>query len=168
MRSKTVGRLTGIFGLSAAFVAANATTPLAVTPAAATNASKTVIESFADAPDSEAQAHLDRFFDFAVSPAASTALPRISVTLNGATQWVEPLTRTPDGYIATLVDAENTPIQGETIEFKAENVSDWLFIGRDRKIYGNFQTRAKLAELNPVAAAQVLALLSRTSTPPGW
>lgn len=167
MHAKTVGRLSGIFGLAVAFVAVNATAPLAVSPAKATQAPQNLSVPFDQHPQRAAQAHFDQFFAFALSPAAAHALPRVQVAINDAVFWVEPHSAEAGVYSGVLAD-QTDQAAAHTITFTKEDVQDWTFIGRNRKMYGSFQTRAQLSLLSPQNVEQVVQVLSQTVTPLGW
>ncbi|NNE86611.1 MAG: hypothetical protein HKN27_00920 [Silicimonas sp.] len=165
MHAKTVGRLSGIVALAVAFVAVNSTAPFAVSPAEATEI-RPVFDASKDRSHEAAQAHLDRFFDFALSPAAAHASPRVQILANGETVWIEP-TRRFDGQFSGLVIADGANSR-DAITFERTDVRDWTFLGRDRKIYGSFQTRARLAHLSRQNAAPIRAVLASSTTPSNW
>lgn len=168
MHAKTAGRLIGSTWLAVGFVFANGFVPLAVMPASATGAVPVQFAALKTAPHTLAQAHLAQFFEFALSPAATHALPRVKVAIEARDHWVEPLALTPHVYTGRLVNAENGRVGDEVIEFTKENVRDWVFVGQNKKIFGNFQTRAMVSELAPSTASQIAAVLSAQPIPANW
>ena len=166
MHTKTVGRLTGVMVLAVAFVAVNSNAPFAVTAAEAT---EVVVPFNADADRShhDAQAHLDTFFDFALSPAAAHATPQVQVALGSGLVWVEPVAETADGFSGAILE-DGAQTRGAVVQFARDDVRDWTFVGRNGKIYGGFQTRARLPHLSAQKAAPIRAVLASSTVPAHW
>ena len=166
MHTKTVGRLAGVAALAAAFVAVNSNAPFAVTAAEATEV-VVPFDAEADRSHEAAQAHLDRFFAFALSSAAARATPQVQIELGAKVFWVEPVAHGADGFSGVLIgDGASTP--GETVTFTRSDVRDWTFVGRSGKIYGSFQTRARLPHLSAQKAAPIRAVLASSTIPAHW
>lgn len=169
MRAKTAGRLAGLTWLVVAFVFANTTGPLAVTPAGATDVRKTNTSSAFVAARNQAQSYLDRFYAFATSSAAlPSTRPRVQVAFNGANVWADPIAKTPQGYSAALFEESDAGEVGEVIEFQKENVVDWHFIGPSKLFYGEFHLRARMARLSREDAGIIGVQLTEAPVPPGW
>ena len=169
MRAKTAGRLVGVSWLVVAFVVANATAPLAVTSAGASDARDVSAKTLSASAQSLAQAYLDRFYSFALSSAAlGSADARVQVTVRGSTIWALPVAVTAQGYSARLVADGPSGAKGEIIEFLAEDVRDWSFKGHNRRLFGAFQMRAELSLLSRERAAQQSHMLSTSPVPAGW
>lgn len=169
MQAKTVGRLTGIFVLAIAFVAANIGAPFAVTPADATPAIPIGQVKAAELrAEDEARAHLDRFFEFALSNAAARADPVVKIEIEGHAIWLEPYGQSDDLFSGIAIEASPAHMPGEVIEFTRNHVQDWAFNGRDNQLYGSFKTRASFARLKPESVTQLAAALSASPTPSWW
>ena len=168
MRAKTMGRWVGLTWLVVAFVVANSTTPLALSPAAATDV-RANQRALSAAYQNQAQAYLDRFYAFALSSAALDGTrARVQVSMNGTTFWAKPASVNGRIYRATLLDDGPAGSAGDEIEFKKENLLDWSFQGRNKLFYGEFQQRAKLAQLTREEAAHRGVSLTTSAVPPGW
>jgi uncharacterized protein YegJ (DUF2314 family) len=169
MRAKAAGRLAGLSWLVVAFVIANTTAPLAVTPAGASDAREANAKALSATAQTLAQAYLDRFYGFALSSAAlGSAQARVQVTSNGDTFWAVPVAVTPQGYSASLLADGAAGSVGEIVEFRKENVRDWTFKGHNRRVFGAFQMRAELSLLSRERAAQQGHMLSASPVPAGW
>lgn len=168
MRAKTTGRLVGLTWLAVAFVFANSTGPLAVTPAGASDTLKTKADIASGTAQYQAQAYLARFYTFSMSSVGKSARPRVQISLDGTTVWAKPLATTEQGYSATLLEDSRAGQDGDVVEFKLEDVRDWRFLGRNRIFYGEFHQRAKLAEMSREDAARLGGTLTTSPVPPGW
>lgn len=169
MQAKTAGRLTGLFALAIAFVAANTGAPLIATPAVATAALKVGHVQSADVhAENEARAHLGRFFEFALSNEAARADPIVKIEIDGHIIWLEPLGQSNDLFSGIVIETSPTHMSGEVIEFTTNHVQDWAFSGRDNQLYGNFKTRASFSRMDAESVVQVAAALSASPTPIWW
>lgn len=166
MHTKTVGRLAGIAALAAAFVAVNSNAPFAVTAAEATEVN-VPFDAAADRSHEDAQAHFDRFFAFAVSPSAARATPQVQIELGTELVWVAPVAQTADGFSGVIL-TDGALESGDTVAFTRNDVRDWTFVGRSGKIYGSFQTRARLPHLSRQKAAPIRAVLASSVVPVDW
>ena len=171
MHAKTAGRLIGFTWLTVAFVFANTTGPLAVTPASAVDAPRATpqVPQYSEDAAAKAQKYLDRFYRFALSDGVlGRPYPTVHVAWNGHQVHVAPVAMTAEGYSGRFRTASDHGSEGQVIEFKKENVIDWEFYGPNRKTFGDFQTRAKVPSMSEGQAMRARGSLSASPVPAGW
>ena len=179
MNTRLKGRMAGIVLLGDAFFATNAYPSVA--PGTALGNQDTIKFAATDgrmnAAQDAARRHLTRFLNHVLDDdgnARVDAAVKVALPADDDQEeiiWVTPFARRDGGFIGALSNdpqlvTEHTA--GEVISFSRDQVRDWLFIGRDGKMYGSYTTRVILPELDPDHAAQIQAMLSAAPTPNGW
>lgn len=127
----------------------------------------------------EAQRHIDDFLNFAldnqgiagegmlVKVAFPTSIPEKTEVI-----WVGPFGRTSDGRFEGIlanapVDIPSAGTSGN-VTFDKAMIRDWMFTGRDGKLYGSYTTRAMLPDMSPDMARQLTAAFSENPLPRRW
>lgn len=172
---KRTGRRAGYLVLFAGFLSANH--DVVASSAVADGAEVNAAAGGADLTHAHAEAriHLDRFLDRVMQEngtARGDAAIKVAVlTASGLEEfWVTPIARYGERLSGRPTSANRAIAAkaGTTIEFSPHQVRDWSYTGTNRRLYGNFTTRALLQHLDQNRATEVIALLSADPVPEAW